>query len=33
MLFSFINALIEIFADANKLARDAQKRYPFVLEG
>jgi hypothetical protein len=33
MLFSFINTLIEIFADARKLANDAQKRYPFVLEG
>jgi hypothetical protein len=33
MLFSFFNALFEIFADANKLALDAQKRYPFVLEG
>ena len=33
MLFSFFNALIEIFADAHKLANDAQKRYPFILEG
>lgn len=33
MLFSFLNALIEIFADAQKLAVDAQKRYPFILEG
>ena len=33
MLFSFINALVEILSDAHKLAADAQKRYPFILEG
>jgi hypothetical protein len=33
MIFSFLNALIEVIADAHKLADDAQKRYAFTLEG
>jgi hypothetical protein len=31
--FAFFNALIEVFADAQEMARTAQKRYPFALEG
>lgn len=31
--FSFFSALIEVFAEAHEMARAAQKRYPFVLEG
>jgi hypothetical protein len=30
---SFISALIDVFADAQDMARNAQKRYPFALEG
>jgi hypothetical protein len=31
--FAFFSALIEVFAEAQEMARSAQKRYPFVLEG
>jgi hypothetical protein len=31
--FAFFSALIEIFADAQEMARAAQKRFPFALEG
>lgn len=31
--FAFFNSLIEVFVEAQDLARDAQKRYPFALEG
>jgi hypothetical protein len=30
---AFFNSLIEVFAEAQEMARDAQKRYPFALEG
>lgn len=30
--FSFFSSLIEIFAEAQEMARAAQKRYPFALE-
>jgi hypothetical protein len=32
-IFGFISAAFEVFAEAQDMARDAQKRYPFVLEG
>jgi hypothetical protein len=31
--FSFVSALIDVFADAQDMARNAHKRYPFGLEG
>jgi hypothetical protein len=31
--FAFFSALIDVFAEAHDMARDAQKRYPFALEG
>ena len=31
--FAFFSSLIEVFAEAQEMARDAQKRYPFALEG
>lgn len=31
--FSFFGSLIEVFVEAQEMARDAQKRYPFALEG
>ena len=30
---SFFGALVDVFAEAQHMARDAQKRYPFALEG
>ena len=32
-IIAFFTALIEIFADAQEMARAAQKRDPFALEG
>jgi hypothetical protein len=31
--FAFFSALIEVFADAQDMARAAHKRFPFSLEG
>lgn len=30
---AFFTTLVEVFADAQEMARDAQKRYPFAVEG
>jgi hypothetical protein len=31
--FAFFSSLIEVFAEAQEMARAAQKRHPFALEG
>jgi hypothetical protein len=31
--FAFFSALLDVFAEAQEMARVAQKRYPFAVEG